>query len=129
MRKGNWEERQMKVVLSLIIAFLIAEVSAGVAFAQSAQTPSSTAAVASPSRTVKGRVLTSKEMPPVHLNFSKLFKYVGTQSFILYDVASAEQHFFVDADQQGRIRRMYWVQFEGYLPNNTHTYRYKVNKI
>jgi hypothetical protein len=23
---------------------------------------------------------------------------------------------------------MYWVQFEGYLPSNSHTYKYKVNK-
>jgi hypothetical protein len=39
--------------------------------------------------------------------------------------ARAEQHFFVDADKEGRIKRMYWVQFEGYLPINTHTYNYR----
>ena len=49
-------------------------------------------------------------------------------SFILYDVANAEQHFFVDADKDGRIKRMYWVQFEGYLPSNTHSYDYKATK-
>lgn len=79
-------------------------------------------------RTVKGQVLTSTEMPAVRLRFEKAFKYVGTQNFILYDVARAEQHFFVDADEQQRIKRMYWVQFEGYLPSNTHTYRYRVTK-
>jgi len=41
---------------------------------------------------------------------------------------SPAQHFFVDADKQGRVRRLYWVQFEGYLPNNTHAYDYKANK-
>ncbi len=79
-------------------------------------------------RGVEGQVLTSTEMPAVRLEFDKGFKYVGSQSFILYDVASAEQHFFVDADAQGRIKRFYWVQFEGYLPNNTHAYDYRVNK-
>ena len=86
------------------------------------------AAVQQPSRTVKGQVLTSTEMPAVRLEFDKAFKYAGGHDFILYNVARAEQHFFVDADKQGRIKRLYWVQFEGYLPDNTHTYKYKVNK-
>jgi hypothetical protein len=81
-----------------------------------------------PVRSVKGQVLTSTETPGVSLKVDKQFKYVGGQTFILYDVARAEQHFFVDADEQGRIKRMYWIQFEGYLPSNTHTYRYKATK-
>jgi hypothetical protein len=81
-----------------------------------------------PARSVKGRVLTSTAMPAVRLHFDKGFKYAGSQSFVLYDVANAEQHFFVDADKQGRIHRLYWVQFEGYLPTNTHAYRYQVSK-
>ena len=80
------------------------------------------------SRTVKGQTLISTGMPAVQLKFDKNFKYAGTQDFILYDVARAEQHFFVDADKQGRIKRLYWIQFEGYLPSNTHTYRYTANK-
>ena len=81
-----------------------------------------------PTRSVKGQVLTSAELPAASLTFDKEFKYVGGQTFILHDVARAEQHFFVDADEKGRIKRMYWVQFEGYLPSNTHTYRYKATK-
>ena len=77
---------------------------------------------------VAGQVLTSNGMPSVRMKFDQAFKYVGTQSFVLYDVANAEQHFFVDADKTGRIKRMYWVQFEGYLANNSHTYEYKVTK-
>jgi hypothetical protein len=79
-------------------------------------------------RKVEGQVLASADMPAVRLTFDKAFKYVGGQSFILYDVASAEQHFFVDADAQGRVKRFYWVQFEGYLPSNTHAYDYKADK-
>jgi hypothetical protein len=80
-------------------------------------------------RSVNGQVLTSTDTPTIRLEFDKQFKYVGSQSFVLYDVANAEQHFFVDADDQGRVKRFFWVQFEGYLPNNTHVYDYKVNKV
>jgi hypothetical protein len=81
------------------------------------------------SRKVKGLTLTSDETPRVRIQFGNGFKYAGGQSFVLYDIASAEQHFFVDADAQGRVRRLYWVQFEGYLPSNTHTYNYKSKNI
>ena len=80
-------------------------------------------------RTVSGQVLTSKDTPAVRLEFDKAFKYVGAQSFVLYGVANAEQHFFVDADKDGRMKRFFWVQFEGYLPTNTNSYNYKSPKI
>ena len=83
---------------------------------------------ASSDRAVRGQTLISSAMPAVRVKFADGFKYAGTQTFILYNVARAEQHFFVDADEQGRVRRMYWVQFEGYLPGNTHTYDYKSTK-
>jgi hypothetical protein len=102
----------------LAIAALVALVS--VACAQSNPAPVT--------RTVSGQVLTSKDTPAVRLEFDKAFKYIGSQSFVLYDVANAEQHFFVDADKDGRMRRFFWVQFEGYLPTNTHSYNYKSPK-
>lgn len=80
------------------------------------------------SRTVKDGVLSSTEMPKVRIKFPKPFKYVGTQSFILYEVAQAEQHFFVDSDKDGHIKRLYWIQFEGYLPSNNHSYDYQSNQ-
>ncbi|MDQ3805203.1 MAG: hypothetical protein M3416_15415 [Acidobacteriota bacterium] len=75
-------------------------------------------------RRVEGQTIISTGRPAIRLKFDKAFKYAGTQSFVLYDVAGVEQFFFVDADGQGGIRRLYWVQFEGYLPSNTHTYDY-----
>jgi hypothetical protein len=75
-------------------------------------------------RRVEGRTLVSTERPAVRIKFDDDFKYVGGHSFVLYDIANAEQHFFVDADRDGRLRRFYWVQFEGYLPSNTRTYDY-----
>jgi hypothetical protein len=72
--------------------------------------------------------LISKETRAVNLKFGKDFKYTGGHQFILYGVARAEQHFFVNVDKNGLVKRMYWVQFEGYLPDNTHAYDYRVTK-
>jgi hypothetical protein len=80
-------------------------------------------------RSVKGQVLTSTALPVVQLEFGKEFRYLGSQDFILYGVARAEQHFFVEADAQQNLKRFYWVQFEGYLPDNTNSYRYKPTKV
>jgi hypothetical protein len=77
-------------------------------------------------RRVKGQVLISTDLPSIRLRFDKRFKYVGSQKFILYDRAQVEQHFLVDADDQRRIKRMYMVQFEGYLPGINATYDYSV---
>jgi hypothetical protein len=121
----------MKKVLFLIAAFVSLVTSSIIAYTQSvtpAQATKEADVRQQQVRSVKGQVLISTEMPAIRLEFDKSFKYIGNQNFILYDVARAEQHFFVDADKQNRIKRLYWVQFEGYLPSNTHTYDYKVNK-
>jgi len=68
------------------------------------------------SRVVKDQVLTSTYLPPIRINFDNRFKYIGTQKFILYERAQVEQFFFVEADSRRRIKRMYFAQFEGYLP-------------
>jgi len=121
----------MKRASRLITAAICLAALPNPAIAQSISSPSgqkATGAASQQTRSVKDQVLTSPEMPAVRIEFDKGFKYVGSHSFILYDVAHAEQHFFIDADKEGRVRRMYWVQFEGYLPSNTHAYRYKANK-
>jgi hypothetical protein len=110
--------------LALILALVL--LPSGLLF--STTTARAQKEITSATAIVRGQVLTSNGMPSVALKFDKAFKYVGTQSFVLYDVAHAEQHFFVAADKQGRIKRMYWVQFESYLPTNKNTYKYKVNK-
>ena len=77
-------------------------------------------------RRVKGRTLVSDILPPIRIKFDKDFKYVGSQSFTLYNSAQVEQFFFVAASGN-RIKRVFMVQFEGYLPNNTHTYKYEIS--
>ena len=42
--------------------------------------------------------------------------FVGSDRFELYGVADAEVHVFAESDVSRRLRRLYWVQFESYLP-------------
>jgi len=79
-------------------------------------------------RVVKGRALTSTRMPPVRITVGEAFRYAGSQRFVLYDSAQVEQYFFVEAGRGGAPRRVIIVQFEGYLPSNTHTYDYRIDK-
>lgn len=75
-------------------------------------------------RHIKRQTITSLDAPAAGLTFAKGFKYLGGQRFTLYGVAEAEQHFFVKTAEDGSIQKFYWVQFERYLSNNTHTYNY-----
>jgi hypothetical protein len=79
---------------------------------------------ARPERTVSGQVLSSGHDPAARLEFARNFRYAGGQRFILYGVADAEQHFFVDADSKGSIRSFYWVQFEHFLRGKGDSYNY-----
>jgi hypothetical protein len=50
---------------------------------------------------------------------------VGADRWILYDLADCELHVFVEADEQKTVKKLYWVQFEGYVPTRPelkHTY-------
>src|ERR1700749_510134 len=85
-------------------------------------------AAAKPARAVRGQVLTSTSLPAIRMRFDKGLKYVGSQKFVLYERAQAEQHFFVDADAGGRIRRMYMLQFEGYLPGIDASYSFEAKE-
>ena len=112
-----------KCLLKLSAAAFVGLLLSGLVAAQSA-----TKSQANQERHVKGRVLTSVDLPRLRIKFSKAFKYVGSQRFILYGRAQVEQHFFVDADKQRRIKRMYMLQFEGYLPGIGDVYNYPVTK-
>ena len=75
-------------------------------------------------REVKGQTIISDSLPAADLTFANDFHYVGSQVINLYGSADAEQHIFV-AGPPGQIERIYWVQFEHYLPTNNHTYNYR----
>ena len=51
--------------------------------------------------------------------------YLGAKRWPLYDVADAELHAWVKADEGGLVEQFWWVQFEEYLPsvpNANYTY-------
>ena len=67
--------------------------------------------------TVDGTMLVSKEFPEGTVKVDSMLAYVGGETFILYEVARCEIHLYAEADESGRIHRLYWFQFEGYLPS------------
>ena len=78
-----------------------------------------------PERQARGNVITSEHDPKVRIHLPDSVHYVGADRWILYDFADCELRAFVDADTQQDVRRLYWVQFEGYVlskPDLAHTY-------
>jgi hypothetical protein len=78
-----------------------------------------------PERTVTGTVLTSTRDPAIELRVQSPAVYVGADRWILYGVADCEIHVFVEADEAKRVSRLYWVQFEAYLPSVNASYNYQ----
>jgi hypothetical protein len=79
-------------------------------------------------RKVEDNRIISAALPAATLEVAPGWRYAGTQTFDLYGVATAEQHFFVELDGS-RIKRLLWVQYEGYHPSNTNTYNYRDSTI
>lgn len=75
------------------------------------------------SRKVDGNTLTSSDLPKIRLKFNKKFKFAGSHEFVLYDRAKAEQYFFVVAEDK-KIKKMFMLQFEGFLPKIDAKYDY-----
>jgi hypothetical protein len=79
----------------------------------------------SPERTVQANVITSERDPKVRIELPKSVQYAGADRWVLYGMADCELHAFVEADAEKNVKRLYWVQFEGYLPTRPelkHTY-------
>lgn len=71
----------------------------------------------SPERKVEGNIITSERDPKVTIELPKSVQYCGADRWVLYDIADCELHAFVDADKDKNVQRLYWVQFEQYVPN------------
>jgi hypothetical protein len=70
-------------------------------------------------------VITSEHDPHVRIQLPKSVQYVGANRWILYGIADCELHAFVEADPRNNVERLYWVQFESYVPTRPelkHTY-------
>lgn len=70
-----------------------------------------------PERRVEANVLTSDRDPKVRVTLPASVRYVGADRWPLYDIADCELHVFVDATTQKKVERLYWLQFEAYLPS------------
>jgi hypothetical protein len=84
--------------------------------------------VSGPSVPQTANRIVSARLPAATLVVSPDLQYAGTQTFDLYGVATAEQHFFVELDGS-RIKRLLWIQYEGYFASNTNTYNYRDSTI
>jgi uncharacterized protein YciI len=84
------------------------------------------AAALKPGRTVQGNIVSSKHDPKAAITLPTSAAYAGADRWILrayFD--DIELHAFVDADKDRQVQRLYWVQFEAYLPSHPeyhHTY-------
>ena len=65
---------------------------------------------------MESNVIISERDPEVRIHLPNSAKYIGADRWVLYGIADCELHAFVDADPQKNVQRLYWVQFEGYLP-------------
>jgi hypothetical protein len=75
-----------------------------------------------PYTVTRGR-LVSEMQPAIRLDIDTALTYVGSQRWILYNVAQAEQHLFVQRSADG-VRKFLWVQFEEYIPSSNGKYDY-----
>jgi hypothetical protein len=55
--------------------------------------------------------------PALRIEVPQGVRYAGGERFVLFGNADCELHVFVEADQAKRFRRLYWVQFDDYLPS------------
>ena len=62
-------------------------------------------------------VIISERDPKVRIELPRSVQYVGADRWVLLGIADCELHAFLEADAQKNVQRLYWVQFEGYLPS------------
>ena len=76
------------------------------------------AIVQTPAReVVNNNILISDHDPKVRIELPKSVWYVGVDRFVLQDIADCELYAFVQVDDQKTVQRLYWIQFEDYLPS------------
>lgn len=87
-----------------------------------AVTTETAGAQATPYTVTNGGILSAMQ-PEIQLDVDTSLHYVGSQRWILYNVAQAEQHLFVQRAKDG-VERFLWVQFEEYIPSSNGRYDY-----
>jgi hypothetical protein len=69
-----------------------------------------------PERKVEANRITSERDPSVQIRLPLSAIYVGADRWVLFGISDCELHLFVEADAKKDVQRLYWIQFEGYLP-------------
>jgi hypothetical protein len=78
-----------------------------------------------PDRILSAHAIVSRHDPALRIELPANAQYVGADRWPLYEIADCELHAFVEADSDKNVHRLYWVQFEAYLPSKPdlhHTY-------
>jgi hypothetical protein len=70
-----------------------------------------------PESKVAGHAIISERDLRARIDLPQSVEYAGADRFVLYGIADCELHAFVESDAQKNVQRLYWVQFEGYLPS------------
>ena len=101
----------------LITAAALMQVASAHAAAPAETVPATPAAV------VSGHTVTHS-VEKLRISVPPAAVYAGFERFNLYGVADAEIHVFVEPDAAKKVQRLYWIQFESYLPFVPHGYNY-----
>ena len=95
----------------VVVIFVAAMVSTGLA-------------QAGPEYEVRNNVIRHKGGGGYEIEVAKDLKYLGATRFHIRQAADAEQHLFAEADANGHLKRLVWVQVEQQLPGQTWRYDY-----
>ncbi len=71
---------------------------------------------ATPQRMADGNLVTSTADPRVRIEVPARAAYVGTNAWVLYGIADCRQFVYAEAGSSKIVQRLYWIQFESYLP-------------
>ena len=71
-----------------------------------------------PDRKIERNVIISDHDPRIRITLPSAVQYAGSDRWNLYDVADCELHAFVEADSSKHVHKLFWIQFEGYLPSH-----------
>lgn len=77
-------------------------------------------------RYFKDGVFISKSLPEMRIQFSQAFKYIGKNTFILYQIAQVDRHHFVDVLSDGSVGRIIILHFESFLPGIDQIFNYRI---
>jgi hypothetical protein len=76
-------------------------------------------------REIQATSITSLHDPALVIKLPTSARYVGGTRVVLFNTSDCEAHVFVEAGARKVVQRLYWIQFEGYLPSKPslhHTY-------